>query len=603
SLDLFHRVMMRPLLFLLVVSSSISAENPIDMGSLFSAGLSPCTSPCLSDLIHATRELLYFKDTVTHFHSLCSTYENASLCVAEAEVSCGKTSSFALNAHPVTTMCNRKSDTLAPLIPCVEKNVDGLLNVCDSSCLFTSSLSEVSRRESVQRMAENGGDNRLALVTELASLCPSASCMVSCLSKSLNAACPPSGDDIIGALLRPFHVYAEMLESDEEMKNIVFKIAPPTCYPFLLEDGLEKMQAGDYAKNSKTEETSDEMLSGHRSIDEDEELHDLPSAEETHQSISTLLSASGIPQCSSSCLSDLLIAAGKIFNFNNTIDNFEQLCSTYDNASVCVATQEIQCIHEASFSVGVSGLEEICKTKQEQFSRHIPCLRPHIDSLLSSCDSSCSLTSSVSSLVSSDSLEQTPNTDDRATLYQELAPVCPAMGCMVSCLARSLNRECSPAGTEIAEALLRPFVKASELLIDMGPESFNAIRSVLPSPCHIFVSLTDLADIMSGVESRRWASRSEAAALADQERKGRELEEVIVLGAMQETQAHETLADQAVLHDLEMQQVQQAEEDHQQQSQDDHEEHQEEDHDEMSGANWGRPGQVIRPNRMEMFEV
>ncbi|GMS79914.1 hypothetical protein PENTCL1PPCAC_2089, partial [Pristionchus entomophagus] len=58
------------------------------------------------------------------------------------------------------------------------------------------------------------------------------------------------------------------------------------------------------------------------------------------------------------------------------------------------------------------------------------------------------------------------------------------------------------------------------------------------------------------------------------------------------------LADQAVLHDLEMQQVQQAEEDHQQQSQDDHEEHQEEDHDEMSGANWGRPGQVIRPNRM-----
>lgn len=94
-------------------------------------------------------------------------------------------------------------------------------SVCDSSCLFTSSLSEVSRRESVQQMAENGGDNRFSLVTvsyrtplylpypcsiqELSTLCPSASCMISCLSKSLNAACPPAGDDIIVSIYRiPF---------------------------------------------------------------------------------------------------------------------------------------------------------------------------------------------------------------------------------------------------------------------------------------------------------------------------------------------------------------------------------------------------------------
>ncbi|GMR58862.1 hypothetical protein PMAYCL1PPCAC_29057, partial [Pristionchus mayeri] len=561
-------------------SSSFFFSDPIDMGTLFSVGLpplSPCSTPCLSDLVHATRELLYFKDTVTHFHSLCSTYENATLCVAEAEVSCGKTSSFALNAHPVTVMCNRKSDALVPLLPCVEKNVDGLLNVCDSSCLFTSSLSEISRRESVKRMAQNGGDNRFALVTELSSLCPSASCMISCLSKSLNSACPPAGDDIIGALLRPFHVYAEMLESDEEMKNIVFKIAPPTCYPFLLEDGLEKMMAGEYAV-SGTKEKRTETVSGRRSMDDEEDIHDLPSAEENHENLSTLLSASGVPSCSDACLSDLLIAASKIFDFNNTIDNFDQLCSTYDSASLCVASEEIQCIHKASFSVGVSGLEEICKTKQEQFSRHSSCLRPHIDSALSGCDSFCSLTSSFSSLLSSDSLVQS---DDRVSLYQELSPVCPAMGCMLSCIARSLNRDCAPAGTEITEGLLRPFVKASELLIEAGPEQIDAIRAVLPSSCHIFISLTDLADISQGVESPRWETQSEYPSM-----------ETTVSSSISRLShlliaARATVAEQAVLQDLELQQLQQTEDGEEDEG------HGEEEH------NWGRPGQVIRPNRVE----
>lgn len=50
---------------------TVLLTDPIDLGTLFSAGVSPCISPCLSDLIHATRELLYFKDTVAHFHSLC----------------------------------------------------------------------------------------------------------------------------------------------------------------------------------------------------------------------------------------------------------------------------------------------------------------------------------------------------------------------------------------------------------------------------------------------------------------------------------------------------------------------------------------------------
>ncbi|KAF8381195.1 hypothetical protein PRIPAC_70337 [Pristionchus pacificus] len=566
-----HHFPMR-LLLLLIVASSTAAENPIDLGTLFSAGVSPCISPCLSDLIHATRELLYFKDTVAHFHSLCSTYENATLCVAEAEVSCGKTSSFALNAHPVTIMCNRKSDALAPLLPCVEKNVDGLLNVCDSSCLFTSSLSEVSRRESVQQMAENGGDNRFSLVTELSTLCPSASCMISCLSKSLNAACPPAGDDIIGALLRPFHVYAEMLETNEDMKNIVFKAAPPTCYPFLLEDGLEKMQAGEYAKEKKSSE-EESVLSGHRSIGDDEDyFHDLPSAEETRGSISTLLSASGIPSCSDACLSDLLIAASKLFDFNNTIDNFQQLCSTYDNASLCVATQEIQCIHEASFSVGVSGLEEICNTKHEEFVRHTSCLRPHIDSSLSNCDSSCSLTSSFSSLISSDFIGDATHTEDRATLYQELSPVCPAMGCMISCIARSLNRDCAPAGTEIAEALLRPFVRASELLIDMGPESIDAIQSVVPSTCHMFVSLTDLADMMQGVESPLWGSPTTSTAVVDQNETP-QVEDIAIVEDVQQTHAPDTVVEEIKMGDGNMQSMG------------------EEDDDERRDENWGRPGQ------------
>lgn len=38
-------------------------------------------------------------------------------------------------------------------------------------------------------------------IQELSTLCPSASCMISCLSKSLNAACPPAGDDIIVSTL------------------------------------------------------------------------------------------------------------------------------------------------------------------------------------------------------------------------------------------------------------------------------------------------------------------------------------------------------------------------------------------------------------------
>ncbi|GMT10020.1 hypothetical protein PFISCL1PPCAC_1317, partial [Pristionchus fissidentatus] len=596
-----------PLLLLLAVSTT-SAENSIDISTLFSAGLlplTPCTQPCLTDLIHATREILYFKDTLHHFQSLCSTYDNASLCVSQQEVACGHSTSFAANSDPVNAMCNRKWDALAPLVPCVEKAVDGLLSVCDSSCLFTSSLSEMSRRESVRRMAEAGGDNRFALVAELSSLCPASSCMLSCMAKSLNAACPPAGDDIIGAILRPFHVYAEMLEADEVLKSIVFKVAPPTCYPFLVEDGLEKMQAGEYAKEESGEEASADLLESHRSMDAESDYFQ----EDAQDGLSTLLSASGLPQCTDACLSDLLLAANKIFDFNNTLHNFEQLCSTYDNASLCVASQEIECVHMASFAVGASGLEEICKTKKEQFARHSSCLSPHIDSALSSCDITCQLTSSVSRLIDSPTILESAQADDRIGLYQEIAPLCPSMGCMVSCIARSLNRYCAPAGSEIAESLLRPFVKASELLISLGPEEFDTVRATLPSACHIFVSLTDLADMVEGVESSKWASPSEVAALAVEEAKEREMEESIIVGMMQEQQAEESLLAQAVLQDLEtQQQLQRATSDLQQvqHDEDDHHELQQQPEPEVQpdeSVNWGRPGQIPRSSRMEFAEI
>lgn len=255
-----------------------------------------------------------------------------------------------------------------------------------------------------------------------------------------------------------------------------------------------------------------------------------------------VLDATGVPDCIQACLSDLFYTAAELIHLQNPVDKFDDLCRSYENASLCIENQKDTCIQTTLFDIALSGLDELCNEKEEELLEHKQCLSEHAEMALKNCDRCCHFTNILidfSGHGTSEGIQKLQ--ENHESLVKEVSAVCTTFGCMSSCVAREINAKCPPAGTIITEALLKPFFTASAIFEEIGPRAKISIYRQVPPQCYYLINYEAVQGIANGKSpSKALANNPEEAimkeiALKEQLRKQKkaELEKQFLLDAKQ----------------------------------------------------------------------
>ncbi|KAK5976520.1 CPG4 domain-containing protein [Trichostrongylus colubriformis] len=220
-----------------------------------------------------------------------------------------------------------------------------------------------------------------------------------------------------------------------------------------------------------------------------------------------IFSYSSIPPCAHTCLSDLFTVASDFINMQNTTQNFTELCTAYENASLCVDEQE-DCAGSVLFDTVFGGLEMLCNEQEGELEPHADCLANSTDTIVQNCDSNCMFIDTIMELSNNEIMRRFSRIyRSRNLMWEELAPVCTAVGCMGSCVAKGLNDECGePAGTIVVESVLRPFFKSAAILEELGPRAKTFVQKQMPEECRFLVDAQLLQNITEGMQPEEMES-------------------------------------------------------------------------------------------------
>ncbi|KAK5976521.1 CPG4 domain-containing protein [Trichostrongylus colubriformis] len=258
--------------------------------------------------------------------------------------------------------------------------------------------------------------------------------------------------------------------------------------------------------------------------------------------LSLTLDVTGVPQCIQACLSDLFYSVTELIHLQNPVAKFPSLCKTYADASLCVENQKETCVQTTLFEIALSGLDELCNERAEDLIPHKECLEQHAELVLKNCDQSCQLTSILMDLAGKRSAEELQKLEeDHDKMAKEVSSLCTAFGCMSSCVAHDLNVQCSPAGTIIVKALLKPFITGATIFEEIGARAKMSIYRQIPSLCYYLTNLKDVEGIAEGRPPAEPSDKNPEEAirreikLKEQQRKQKkaELERLFLMDAKQ----------------------------------------------------------------------
>ncbi|KAL6737524.1 hypothetical protein Aduo_011158 [Ancylostoma duodenale] len=230
-----------------------------------------------------------------------------------------------------------------------------------------------------------------------------------------------------------------------------------------------------------------------------------------------VLDAGGVPECIQACLSDLFYSAAELVYLQNPVEKFRELCRTYDNASQCIEDQKDTCYQTTVFDIALSGLDEVCNEREEDWMEHKDCLEVHSEVVLKNCDHQCHFTDVMITLSGKGNPKGLQKLqEDQEALQKELASVCTSFGCMSSCAARDLNINCSPVGTIIVEALLKPFFTIATIFEEIGPRAKISIYRQVPSQCYYLVDYEEVHGISHGKPPSKMTSKNPEEAVLNE---------------------------------------------------------------------------------------
>ncbi|WKY07338.1 hypothetical protein Q1695_007073 [Nippostrongylus brasiliensis] len=233
------------------------------------------------------------------------------------------------------------------------------------------------------------------------------------------------------------------------------------------------------------------------------------------------LDTTGVPECIQACLTGLFYAAAELVHLPDPVDRFLGLCWTYHNATLCVEEQKDTCIQTTLFNIALSGLDELCHEREEDLLPHKECLRDHLEMALKNCDRTCDFTDVLMQMsgkknskfmqkLKEEQKEQThlgteePGLmqklkEEQSMLQTEIADICSSFGCMSSCVTADLNAYCSPAGTIITQALLKPFFTAAQIFEEIGPRSKISVFRQIPPQCYYLINIDQVQGVVKGI--------------------------------------------------------------------------------------------------------
>lgn len=227
-----------------------------------------------------------------------------------------------------------------------------------------------------------------------------------------------------------------------------------------------------------------------------------------------VLDATEVPECIQACLSNLFFSAAEMIHLHNPVDKFNDLCTTYHNATQCIENQKDTCVQTTLFDIALSGLDELCNERDEELYQHKECLREHSEVVLKNCDRTCQFTTVLMELAghgNAKGIQELQENHD--ALAKEVSAVCVTFGCMSSCVSRDLNVRCHPAGTIITEALLKPFFTASTIFEEVGPRAKISIYRQVPPECYYLMTYDAVKGITEGKPPSKALARSPEEAI------------------------------------------------------------------------------------------
>ncbi|KAF8384997.1 hypothetical protein PRIPAC_74139, partial [Pristionchus pacificus] len=226
--------------------------------------------------------------------------------------------------------------------------------------------------------------------------------------------------------------------------------------------------------------------------------HDVAGTNGPNVNVSTILNAVGTPYCMRRCIGRLAHAAKKMLAFNETTARFQDMCGAFVAAKECLDKRP-GCGPRHVYDAVTSGMEYTCVTKRASFDRIEPCLREHLDDILTTCDSSCLLRGNLSALSVAPSVQMASTMGGNLLMVaKHLPPFCTAVHCAMPCILTRANAVCPLSGWLMLDSVLQPFDKAAALF-DKAPELVRQlVREQLSDKCAYLFDVKSLAEMRKG---------------------------------------------------------------------------------------------------------
>ncbi|VDM77296.1 unnamed protein product [Strongylus vulgaris] len=229
-----------------------------------------------------------------------------------------------------------------------------------------------------------------------------------------------------------------------------------------------------------------------------------------------VLDATGVSACIQVCLSDLFYSAVELVHLQDPVQRFSNVCRKYDEASICVAKEKF-CLQSTIFEIALSGIDEVCNERGEDIMQYKDCLETQSEIVLKNCDRECYFTDVLVTLSGKGNAKELQRLQNKTKdLQKELASLCVTFGCMSSCMARDFNINCSPVGTMIVKALLKPFFTFSSIFDEIGPRAKLSVYRQVPPQCYYLVDFQEVEGITFGKPPTKKMSKSPEEAVLNE---------------------------------------------------------------------------------------
>ncbi|KAL3097092.1 hypothetical protein niasHS_002808 [Heterodera schachtii] len=254
-----------------------------------------------------------------------------------------------------------------------------------------------------------------------------------------------------------------------------------------------KVKGGEAAKEETAQSEGKRAESGTNKSDKSWD-----SSEEVD--INAIWGTVGMPKCIDRCIKSLSSAMGRLLQFNETLDKFDDICIKYDEAVNCIH-EKVLCLSSNVFEVITSGVEHLCKGPKKQFvKKHKTCLEKNLDKVAQGCDQKCHLARSLAQFSRRSDLRGVGLVHLLAVVNADSGPVCSAADCFLHCFREGMNQKCARSGGVITDGLLRPFYYLANLIQKSGRAIRKFLDDKLPNECKYLMKKETLDEVVKAVK-------------------------------------------------------------------------------------------------------